>query len=346
MTCTCAGTYGGIKGRFRLFMNSLQFHDAKLIECAFKTACILHNMILDWHSKGSATDREWENVLWEDLEPNEEDSDAAEEFLGEEVTQEEDVVADPLPNVSGVTLLATPGAPSPADDVPIHVFTVLTSKQVVREILQASFVVQWIKHGLEWPKGMDNEDRSRLPLDRAMMEMFRAIHGQPSGLRAPDPTTGEYTRLVGRGLFSHMGYKYGEDIVTFVGVFRPRDEFDGLSQTDPYRKSYALYVNQDLVLDCYEHAKAGLCRASLANDPYNCWNTVTDRKAVANARISVHHGPDKIKVCIKAGRKVCRTELAAERRRFYLPPNAEILVNYGNLFRDYDFQYYPSMEKN
>jgi hypothetical protein len=328
-------------------MNSIQFHDAKLIECAFKTACILHNMILDWQKNGTTADREWENVRWEDLEPTEDDSDGEDDILAEEVTQEEDAIVDPLPNLSGLTVIATPGATTPAEDVPVHVFTVATSKEDVKKVLQSSFTIQWIKHGLEWPKGMNATDRSRLPLDRATMEMFRAIHGLPSVLRAPDPTTGQHNQLVGRGLFSHMGYKYGEDIVAFVGVIRSTNEYDGLSQTDPCRKSYALYVDQHRVLDCYEHAKAGLCRASLANDPYNCWNTATNRKAVANARISVHRGPDsKVTVSIKAGRKVCRTEVAAERKRFYLPPNTEILVDYGDLYRNFDFQYYPSMEKD
>ena len=110
-------------------------------------------------------------------------------------------------------------------------------------------------------------------------------------------------------------------------VRRSSADFEALTQdSDPLRKSYSVRLNDDTVLDCYEHMKQGLCLASLANDPRKCVNVAMNRPAKVNARISYHGGV----VQLRAGwGERCPAS-------FYLPPGDEILVNYGNLYGVYD----------
>ena len=330
-----------MKARFRFFFNAILYRNGQDIENAFKTACVLHNMILDFDKGASTQEREWENVRWEDLEPTEEDSEDEDE--DEVVAVEDDgIVIHPLPDLSPLTQVVQGSSPSTPPTY-AHVFTVEIPRRDVKDVLQSSFTVQWITNGLEWPKGMKNSDKTRLPLARAEMELNRALHPGPSNLRALDDE-GFYTRTIGRGLFSFLGYRYDAEIVAFIGLQRSSQEFDDLSQTDPLRKSYALQIKEGLVLDCYDHVKKGLCRASLANDPYKCFDTSRNAPAVANARISVHVGKNGfVKVSIKAGRKVPSTEVASEKKRFFLPPNTEILAEYGDLFHAFDFHHYPTL---
>lgn len=60
-------TFGIIKARFRLFMNPIQFHKFSDIENAWKCACILHNMNINYDGNDLA---EWErNLNWSYIDP-------------------------------------------------------------------------------------------------------------------------------------------------------------------------------------------------------------------------------------------------------------------------------------
>ena len=101
---------------------------------------------------------------------------------------------------------------------------------------------------------MTSARKSALPLDRASMELNRALYGGTSHLRAFDGKA--YTKHIGRGLFSHLTYRKGERIIKFIGSVKQREEFDLLTQDcDPCRKNYALHLSKTRVLDCYDHYK-------------------------------------------------------------------------------------------
>ena len=60
-------TFGIIKSRFRFLWNGVHYHSPDTIEYAFKTACILHNLILSYDGRSLEA---WEDVDWETLDPN------------------------------------------------------------------------------------------------------------------------------------------------------------------------------------------------------------------------------------------------------------------------------------
>ena len=60
--------FGILKARFRYFKNPICLHDQKDIDNAFVTACIIHNMILDYDGLNSL----WEtDVNWKNIDPRE-----------------------------------------------------------------------------------------------------------------------------------------------------------------------------------------------------------------------------------------------------------------------------------
>ncbi len=163
-------------------------------------------------------------------------------------------------------------------DIPIEgdykIFKLTMNKRALKNALQFSFTTQWIKQLLEWPKRFDKNQRARLPLERATIEMKRSLY-------AKDHITGLYTRSINKGLFSHLGYRWGGSIVKFVGVTRTKAEYEALYILEPYRRSYSLISRTNgVVLDCYDHHLQGLCVASFANSSYACYNTITKRLAV------------------------------------------------------------------
>lgn len=59
--------FGILKQRFRMLRNGILLEDEKYVEYAFKTCCILHNMILLY----DGLDERWEELVnWETLDPD------------------------------------------------------------------------------------------------------------------------------------------------------------------------------------------------------------------------------------------------------------------------------------
>jgi hypothetical protein len=189
---------------------------------------------------------------------------------------------------------------------------------------------------LEWPKNFSKDKKKATPLERATLECHRALHPGPSTLRAlfyyNAKSPPEYSREIGRGLFSLHCYKKNDDIVDFVGVYMTLDEYDKLCQREPHRVGYALEYTDSIVLDCFDHYRMGFCVASLANSPIGCWNTVTKSKAVANCRLIVHHDDNihKRRVYLKAGPETSCP------KNFFIPAGTEILFNYTSPSYDYN----------
>lgn len=49
-------------------------------------------------------------------------------------------------------------------------------------------------------------------------------------------------------------------------------------------------LKDDLYLDCYDQHRKGLCYASYANSPRNCFNNGTEAEAKANAKLCLLDG--------------------------------------------------------
>ena len=216
------GFFGAVKNQWRMFSNGLIFHSPFFITDAFKTCACLHNMILKFcRSDG----QNWENVRWDKV-----DADVDNIFNGVpwDPVDEDDIRVDNDifdgidedegdDNISTVTEHPVVPTQPPATPTTVVTITPLTPKRHLKDILQKSFTVQWIRHLLEWPRSMATKDRQRMPMVRATMEINRALRGGPSHLRGFNPTTNLYTRLIGRGLFSMLGYRKDEVIATFHG---------------------------------------------------------------------------------------------------------------------------------
>jgi len=196
-------------------------------------------------------------------------------------------------------------------------------------------VVQWIKQELKWPRRFDSQQKHRLPITRACIEIQRSLYSETSKLRAKDPKIQEFTKMIGRGLFSRLGYKRDHAIVTFAGTTRTQEEYKALCELEPIRRAYSIaFSEHGLVLDCYDQYKQGLCLASFANSPVGCINLFTGRRATANCRIVADIVGKKI--TLKCG--INHPESLKSPPDFFIPPYTELLWHYGDSYVSYDNQ--------
>jgi hypothetical protein len=84
---------------------------------------------------------------------------------------------------SNEEVLSTENAQRP----PIKEFKRGMSKSTLKDALRTSFVTQWIKQELMWPKNMKGTQRALLPFERATIEMARSLYAKPSTLLVKDP---------------------------------------------------------------------------------------------------------------------------------------------------------------
>ena len=275
-----------VKNRWRLLLNAIMYHKAIVIEHAFKTACCLHNMILIYDETVARLNKAWEDVQWENLDPD--GDDEADDETDDTATIPA-VVNDLEEEVVPVTERTVV-----VRNQPVHEFTVKMPKQDLKVALQTSFTVQWVKNQLFWPKRFSAPQKNLLPLQRAQQEMYRALYHKESNLRKRDQLTREYTERLKTtdGLFSRLQYKRDDVIVSFKGTHRTEAEYKALCDKEPWRRAYSLLFSstgEGDVLDCFDAYQKGTCVASYANSPKGCIDIVTGKKAVPNCRLVVNH---------------------------------------------------------
>jgi hypothetical protein len=194
-------------------------------------------MILLFDNAASEAERGWERVDWETLEPGMED-DVYDENAAPDRAEAPD-------GSNGGLIDMTLHVPRPtvinADDYNI-VFTKSMKKRFLKDHLQTSFRVQWLKGKLQWPRNFTKIQKLAVggSLTRAAYEVRQAIHALPSQLRALDPTTGQYSRPVGNGLFHSLSLRRDELVAYFVGTWKSAAEFDDQCSSQPDRAKYAL----------------------------------------------------------------------------------------------------------
>jgi hypothetical protein len=335
-------TNGIIKSRFRYFWYGVRSQKYYVINAAMETACILHNMllILDGYDIGA-----WElNVDWSDitLDPsywevplNEERplGAVADELAVHEEIEAEDVnIAVPFAGLPGPD---EEGAIAP--QLAIHlgnrnnnqnvvrpaIVIPIAQPEVLRRYLITHFDVSYRLGRLQWPKSMQQRDRSRFRINRpvtgfsaimrALAYINDALYVKESDYRREGRTPGNYVVSIGNGLFSMLPLRAGDVIADFVGEYITPAE--ARNRDDVGKGGYQVYINNNCVLDCYGFTDR--CKASMANSPYKCKNISTNEMAVANAKLSI----DNIRK---------KTRLIATKD---IGPDNEIFWNYGRFYR-------------
>ena len=281
--------FGMLKPRWRFFRNGIAYHNREFIGKAFKVGCCLHNMILIHDQVTGIQTTKWETVDWEQLDPEADDSvDVDDDDLNDDVENTiEEHMEESVLLVESVAPLQNTSSQAEA----VTVFGINESKRLLKAALMKSFSIQWILGKLRWPARFDSKRKAAMPLDRATMELHRALYTMDSNLRRLDEATNEYTIPIrGKGLFSKIMYKKDEPIISFIGTVRTQQKYMEICETEPWRKAYsiAFSTNGD-VLDCYDHYSKGLCLASYTDSPKKCFNIGTGKAAMANCYISVNH---------------------------------------------------------
>ena len=144
-----------------------------------------------------------------------------------------------------------------------------------------------------------------------------------------------FSRNINKGLFSHLGYKRDDNIVSFIGTTRTKSEYEALCVLEPFRRAYSIISSTNgIVLDCYDQYKNGLYIASYSNSPVGCWNTITGTNAVPNCRLVISQDSKKKKnFILRAGIKKDGKQSS---KRFFIPPHTELLWDYGDSYISYD----------
>ena len=204
-------------------------------------------------------------------------------------------------------------------------FTCKMPKTLLKEALKKSFVIQWIKQKLQWPKNIANSQRSHMPMVRATIEMKRALY------KAPSVHVTISKKSINYGLFSKLGYRKDDLITEFKGKLRSIKEWNEICETQPQRRAYGIQSSEyGNILDCYDHYKDGLCIASASNSSTGLKHKITGILAQPNCRLVVpivKRGERK-RFYLRAGPLDCLPN-------FFIRPNTELLWDYGD-----DYEYY------
>lgn len=318
-------TFGILKARFRLFMMAIQFHYFADIDNAWKTALILHNMLITYAGNDLA---DWEkNLNWAYIDPHFDTLEEEEHDEDYVVTMDDYFERVPVQQPRHRRRRHQP-APVTLDTTLVG--TVFRARNVYDYYEKKKQLVSHFNYlfklGLvKWPRrsGVALRMCMRVPkVDMTKTERTRyALYVRKSDFMLNDVPDGEDPRL-GEGLFSHYGYRRGECIAVFEGVIMERDVYDDdalLNGTG----GYSVALSHNRVLQSFHARWNGDCIASCANCANNCMNMTTGVAAVNNCRISVNNRTDSVKL-------LCN--------RDYIPPHTELAWDYGG-----DFQYPPRL---
>jgi hypothetical protein len=280
-------TFGILKQRFRILKKPIRLYFEDDIDDVVRTCAVLHNILLEFDS--------FLNPHWADIDPNVEEPEEDPQAT-QSVSQDPEATQD----VSNVPLFegvyqATQFEP---DDHKISWNQDLFSE--LRAALVKHLAYQYRMHRVEWPKNFTVSEKRAWTPDIVMSRTERryqdslshVVYIRDSVLRRRD-ITGEFTMGIGLGLFAKVSFQAGEKIAFFVGeIFTDLNEFD----TDRVgHKPYILQSKQANAygvgewLDCFESRLRNNYYVSVANSPYACLNSKTNKMAEANCSLKVSH---------------------------------------------------------
>jgi hypothetical protein len=297
--------FGILKNRFRFLWGYNESKHYLTIENAFKTCCILHNMILDFDRGYHETMKAWENVDWSSIDPDV----ITEEELAEVVQQALDENSiDVLP------FLPTPEPSTVGDDLWIISPSSKNDHFLLKELLIASFNYQLRIGQVYWPRRFEAWQRDCHAIQkiqaRIAKEVFNALYGAVSN------HVDRQGESLGQGLFSTIDFVKGDVIAEFHGEVITYEEYLDLGLTGMHR--FVIRVKSNVYLDCRKNRFKGRCKASLANSPLHAVHKLTGQQATANCslHISGPAGEAKLVTLVCSVNKIER--------------NTEIMWRYGS----------------
>jgi len=189
--------FGILKIRFRFLRNPVVYQDATILSNAFKTACMLHNMLLEYDGLS--------DLKWENIDPDDDIIDDDEEDFDQE---DEDALVD---------------LPLDTRDHQLPRFEAYASYKydTVREAIKDHFYFMYMKGRVLWPKRF--LEKEAFPLTRNAInsrinfEHERVLYAEASSLRARCRRSGVFYLLIGDGLFSNIDYEIDDHIADYNG---------------------------------------------------------------------------------------------------------------------------------
>ena len=180
--------FGMLKARFRFFLNTIQFHSFLDIEKAFKTSCILHNMLLTYDGRDL---QEWEKKIdWFTVNPDLEDDEDEVSGLDEEIPDD----IDTNDATALVDIVHIPGINFLANFDPHY--------NLLRSSLVTHFYHQYVLGLVKWPSRSSVADRFKMRIPRrsisADVVKNMSLYSKPSSVYNRD------------GLFTCLGFKADE----------------------------------------------------------------------------------------------------------------------------------------
>ena len=302
-------TFGILKVRFRFLRNAVSYHNASTMENAFKTAAILHNMLLRFDG--------YDTFEWEHVDPEAEDDEDDVEQLQEHRNNNEPL----LPHLPANAL------PIAVPPVAVHEWR-LNQHFDLREALVKHFYYCYVKGKVLWPREFTREQRLRLSIPRMPQtvhairarveeEAVRNLYASASLLRRKD-RLGNYTTTIGHGLFSNIRYAPTHRIASFKGEVISATEYN--RRCDLGKGGYAIHINVNAVLDCYNF-KGRECMASMANSPLKCLDLTTNKAAQANAKLVTYYSDETFHAYLQATCVIeAHTEILWPYSKFYKFP--------------------------
>lgn len=145
---------------------------------------------------------------------------------------------------------------------------------------------------VDWPKRFTKKSKINYRLipesiKRVAMELNKQLYIGPSSFLAYNSISNMYDKQIGLGLYVYRDFNKDEIIAEFIGVCKSMLSYQKYTVAN-CRGGYAIYINKDYVLDCYHSMKDRKCLASYANCPEDCWDTINNKQANANAVLIIN----------------------------------------------------------
>jgi hypothetical protein len=264
-------TFGILKKRFRILKNGVPYSRA-VTNAIVRTCAILHNMLLVYDG---LDEYKWnKNVDWEAENPEMIDEDIHFHVVS---GVEENIIPSDERFAVCINDTTQPGQMFSAKNRNHH--------SSIRCALVEHFYHQWRYNQLEWPRRFTVECMNAHPMMRinnALAEhTYSSLYVKPTDLQRPGVA-------LGMGLFCSMllpSNPQGIKLAEFKGNIVSLEQY--YEREIKGRGGYGILTATGSVLDCYAHAKAGMCKASMANSALNCIDVTSNKVAVNNCRIKV-----------------------------------------------------------
>jgi hypothetical protein len=297
--------FGILKNRFRFLWGYNESKSYETIEKAFKTCCILHNMILDFDRGYHEAMKAWENVDWSTIDPDVITDDELAEVVQSAMREN---TIDVLP------FLPSPDEPTVGEDLWIIAPSSKNDHFLLKDLLIASFNYQLRIGQVYWPRRFEAWQKDCHAIQkiqaRIAKEVFNALYSAPSNY------VDRQGESLGEGLFSTISFVRGDVIAEFHGDTISYEEYLDLELTGMHR--FVVRVKENVYLDCRRNRFKGRCKASLANSPLHAVHVQSGVRALANCSLTISGpaGNDKLVTLQCSAAKIDR--------------NTEIMWSYGS----------------